>query len=85
MKYLVLAFVGLTAVAGCVDEEPAKTDTTDAAAPVVGMANPASVYCVEQGGKLEMMKSEAGEVGMCHLPDGTITEEWAYFKANHKG
>lgn len=38
------------------------------------LANPASVYCEEQGGKLNLAD------GMCTLPDGTQCEEWAYFR-----
>ena len=44
------------------------------------LANPASVYCVEQGGTLRMEENEAGQYGMCTLPDGTKCEEWAYYR-----
>ena len=47
----------------------------------MGIANPASVYCIEQGGKLEIRKTANGEVGYCHLPDGRIIEEWAFFRS----
>lgn len=50
----------------------------------VGMANPASQYCVEVGGTLEIVKSEDGERGMCHLPDGAVIEEWELFRAKDK-
>ncbi|XLM22412.1 DUF333 domain-containing protein, partial [Chromobacterium piscinae] len=44
----------------------------------VGMANPASVYCVQQGGKLLPQKDAAGnEYALCQLPDGRAVEEWA--------
>lgn len=46
----------------------------------IGMANPASVYCVNQGGKLDMLKTEKGTVGYCTLPSGERVEEWALFK-----
>ena len=45
-----------------------------------GIANPASTYCVEQGGKLEIMDSAEGQHGVCILPDGTECEEWKYFR-----
>jgi putative hemolysin len=32
-----------------VNEEPSEETTEETAEPVVGMANPASVYCEEQG------------------------------------
>lgn len=49
-------------------------------APAVGMANPASVHCIQRGGKLEIVKGPGGERGMCHLPDGTVVEEWELFR-----
>ncbi|MDO4642049.1 MAG: DUF333 domain-containing protein [Neisseria sp.] len=50
----------------------------------VGMPNPASEYCVQQGGKLEVKKdAEGGEYALCHLPDGTVIEEWEFFRKNH--
>lgn len=46
----------------------------------VGLANPASQYCIEQGGRLEIKDEHSGQVGYCHLPDGSIVEEWALFR-----
>ena len=40
------------------------------------MANPASRYCAELGGRLEIRSETAGEAGYCHLPDGSTVEEW---------
>ncbi|WP_010508334.1 putative hemolysin [Komagataeibacter europaeus] len=48
-----------------------------------GMANPASVYCQQRGGTLEMRPSPQGVTGWCHLPDGTVIEEWALFRRDH--
>lgn len=48
-----------------------------------GMANPASVYCAQQGGTLEIRKGQAGESGYCHLPDGRVAEEWALYRARN--
>ena len=55
---------------------PACTDQEDDP----GLANPASVYCEEQGGTLDMRESEAGTVGFCVFSDGYECEEWAYFR-----
>jgi putative hemolysin len=52
-------------------------------APAPGIANPASVYCMKQGGTLEMSEEAGGTVGYCRLPDGTVIEEWAFFRANN--
>jgi len=50
--------------------------------PVTGIANPASVFCVQSGGRLEIRTTPAGQVGICILPDGREIEEWAFWRAN---
>ncbi len=47
---------------------------------VIGMPNPASVYCEEHGGTLDMRDSEEGQYGVCVFPDGGECEEWAFFR-----
>jgi len=46
------------------------------------IANPASVYCVQQGGKLDIKTNSTtgGQYGLCTLPDKTECEEWAYYR-----
>ena len=47
----------------------------------IGMPNPASVFCTDNGGTLEMRKdASGGEYGMCLFSDGSECEEWAYFR-----
>ena len=46
-----------------------------------GLANPAAVYCLEQGGTLEMRTDEAGTSGFCIFDDGSECAQWAYFRA----
>ncbi len=53
------------------------------AGPTVAIANPASEHCVKKGGKLVIIKDAAGEKGMCHLPDGTVVEEWELFRRDN--
>ena len=61
-------------------QSPAPTDE-----PMVGMANPASVFCEQQGGRSEIRTDRNGnQYGVCHLPNGTIVEEWEYFRQHHK-
>ncbi|KCY74058.1 I78 family peptidase inhibitor [Acinetobacter sp. 796380-1375] len=50
--------------------------------PKNGLPNPASQYCVEQGGKLEIRNETNGQVGYCHLPNGQVVEEWKLFRDN---
>ena len=47
------------------------------------LANPASVFCVQSGGKSEIRKGTRGQYGVCRLPDGRVVDEWAYFRAMH--
>lgn len=46
----------------------------------VGIANPASVFCEENGGALEIINEEAGQKGMCSFTTGEKCEEWALFR-----
>ena len=71
MRYLGIP-LACAALAGCAGEPRRE--------PRVGMPNPASEYCVKQGGRLEIRKGEQGEAGYCHLPDGRIVEEWEFFR-----
>lgn len=64
----------LALVGGCESKE---------STPSTQIANPASEYCVKQGGKLEIIKGDSGEQGMCHLPDGTVVEEWEFFRQDN--
>lgn len=52
--------------------------------PMIGMSNPASVYCVEQGGESILVRSKKGDFGICKLKDGTAVEEWEYYRENNK-
>jgi hypothetical protein len=47
----------------------------------VGLANPASVYCEENGGSLEIREDEhGGQVGYCLFKNGSECEEWTYYR-----
>lgn len=43
------------------------------------VANPASVFCEENGGTLEIENQDSGQVGFCIFDDGSQCEEWAYY------
>jgi len=56
--------------------ESAMTDMT-----LANMPNPASVYCEQQGNKLEIVTAADGsQSGVCIFPDGTVCDEWAYYR-----
>jgi len=66
-------------------EEKSENSVEDQTGTVVTIANPASVYCEEQGGTLTIVEdAEGNQSGMCKLADGTEVEEWEYYRANHK-
>jgi len=45
------------------------------------LPNPASVYCEQQGNKLEIVTATDGsQNGVCVFPDGSACDEWAYFR-----
>jgi putative hemolysin len=51
-------------------------DDTDTRVP-----NPASEFCEERGGTVEIEEDAAGnQVGICVLPDGTRIDEWEYYR-----
>ncbi len=46
-----------------------------------GLPNPASVYCQEQGGQLEIRQdSQGGQYGVCIFEDGSECDEWAFYR-----
>jgi len=54
---------------------------TQTPSPGAGMANPASVYCEQNGGKLDIRTaSDGSQNGVCVFPDGSECDEWAYFR-----
>lgn len=77
MKHLAL-LLSTAALAAC------SADKAGQESPAIGIANSASEFCVKQGGKLEMKKDKDGaEYALCHLLDGSVVEEWEYFRSHH--
>ena len=69
------ACAGATSPQKAVNQEP----------PPLGTPNPASVFCVQQGGKSVIRKDEGGnEYGVCVFPDGKEVYEWALFRQYHE-
>lgn len=67
---LVLAVLALVSVACQQNEE---------------IANPASEFCEEQGGTIEIVTDDAGsQSGICRLTDGTEVDEWEYYRRYHQ-
>ena len=81
MKRIITFIIILLVLAACTapqvqTPEPAATDI-----PQANMPNPASVYCEQNGNKLEIQTaSDGSQNGICVFPDGTECDEWAYFR-----
>ncbi|MFV5492179.1 I78 family peptidase inhibitor [Acinetobacter sp. ASP199] len=75
MKRIIYLGMLIAALTGCAAQQPEET-------PRIGMPNPASAYCVDQGGKLEIHNEVDGQVGYCHLLNGQVVEEWALFRSS---
>jgi len=52
----------------------------NALAPTI--ANPASVNCVDKGGKVSIINGPKGEYGVCIFDDNRQCEEWAMYKGD---
>ena len=51
------------------------------AEPRVGRGNPASEYCIQHGGRLEIRSdASGGQWGACVFPRGSECEEWAFYR-----
>ncbi len=77
MKKTMLFGLLALALSACTTTPQSETD-----APKIGSANPASAYCVNQGGKLEIRTESNGQVGYCHLKNGQVVEEWELLHMN---
>jgi putative hemolysin len=72
--FTLFTLIGIVLLASCNSSQTGSTPETN-------MANPASVYCEQNGGKLELRQDASGGVaGVCVLPDGSECDEWAYFR-----
>jgi putative hemolysin len=76
--FTLFLLIGVALFAAC---SPTPANPT----PVQNMPNPASVYCEQHGGKLEIVTAADGsQSGVCIFPDGSKCDEWAYFRGECK-
>ena len=81
MKRIIPFTILLITLAACAaprgeEPKPAATETSQA-----NMPNPASVYCEQNGNKLEIHTAADGsQYGICVFPDGSACDEWAYYR-----
>ena len=68
-SYFVLAVFILASCSGLQDKQ------------IANLPNPASVFCEENGGKLEIRSDETGaQAGVCVFEDGSECDEWAFYR-----
>lgn len=75
-KIIALTIILITLTACAVPQTQTPTDV-----PQANIPNPASVYCEQNGGKLEIVTAADGsQSGVCLFPDGSACDEWAYYR-----
>lgn len=73
-KLLPLVLIACIFLAGCVMSESENSEGA-------GLANPAAVYCEQQGYTVEIREDPAGgQYGVCVFGDGTECDEWEFYK-----
>jgi putative hemolysin len=77
MALIVWMIVVILSLAAC---GPSVVEPTAETGESANMPNPASVYCEQQGGRVEMRDGEGGTYGVCVFEDGGECEEWAYYR-----
>jgi len=81
MKRIFTFTIILLALVACTAPQVQAPAPTATDIPQVNMPNPASVYCEQNGNKLEIQTASNGsQSGICVFPDGSICDEWAYFR-----
>ncbi|MCL4562050.1 MAG: DUF333 domain-containing protein, partial [Chloroflexi bacterium] len=81
MKKLSIFVIILMALAACTTPQVQTPEPTATDNPQANMTNPASVYCEQQGNKLEIRTAADGsQSGICVFPGGSTCDEWAYFR-----
>jgi putative hemolysin len=78
----ILWYAGILLVlVGCTVSKSTPTIVDETATLPVKLPNPASVYCKENGGNLEIHTAADGsQFGLCVFADGSSCDEWAYFR-----
>lgn len=77
MKWMIMLLP--LALAGCAKQPQPQ----DAPPKSIGMANPASVYCGQKGGKLIPVQTPQGVRSDCKLPGGETLDEWELWRRDH--
>ncbi|EKD24075.1 MAG: hypothetical protein ACD_81C00114G0002 [uncultured bacterium] len=57
-------------------------DTNTPPSTAVTQANPASIFCTENGGTIQIKNTPEGQLGECLFPGGAICEEWSLLQGD---
>jgi putative hemolysin len=77
MAVLAICVIGLL-IFGCASKPSGQNITGQENATI---ANPASVFCTQNGGTLRIVTAADGsQNGLCVFPNGSQCEEWAYYR-----
>jgi putative hemolysin len=78
---VIACIVAVRAIVGYFSVTQETSDSTATDISQVGIPNPASVNCTQNGNKLEIRTAADGsQSGVCVFPDSSTCEEWAYFR-----
>jgi putative hemolysin len=81
MKSIFPFTIILMALAACSGPQAQAPGSAATGTLQANMPNPASVYCERNGNKLEIRTAADGsQSGTCVFPDGSICDEWAYYR-----
>lgn len=81
MKRIFTFTIVLMALTACTSFRVQTSESAGTEIPQANMPNPASVYCEQNGNKLEIQTaSDGSQNGICVFPDGSTCDEWAYFR-----
>lgn len=78
--FFLLIMVLLT---GCVTQKPTASQNQNKE--LVNLPNPASQYCEQQGGRLDIRSDANGnQIGICVFENNSECEEWSYYRGECK-
>jgi putative hemolysin len=81
MKNILLFTLILMALTACTTNPIQKPESIATEIPQAGLPNPAAVFCTQNGFNYEIQSAADGsQSGICSFPDGSICDDWAYFK-----
>ncbi len=76
--FTIYLLIGMLVLAACTSNPVTPTSSAN-------MPNPASVFCEQNGGKLDLRQEATGGVaGICVFSDGSECDEWAFYRGECK-